>query len=176
MFSIGNVIEQPSRPATEDCVQLLGALQQLTRARRRSMRQHPDASGLMVLSALDGCTEGMRISALAELLMLDVSAASRRVTALEATGLLDRITDAVDHRAQRVRLTAAGRSALAVAAHAAGSDLAARMTTWSDADIHALTELARRLAGDLAASEPGCARPAGRARPLVTAGHGAPPQ
>lgn len=161
------MIQEPSPQATNDCVDLLQAMQQLARARRRSMRQHPDASGLMVLSALDGAADGMRISALAELVMLDVSAASRRIAALEADGLLDRIQDAADHRAQLVRLTAEGRSRLAGAARAAGSDLASRITHWSDADVHTLTELARRLAADLVASEPGCARSPGRSRHLV---------
>lgn len=168
MLSISNVIEEPGREATDDCVELLQAMQQLARARRRSMRHHPDASGLMVLSALDGCAEGMRISALAELVMLDISAASRRITALEAEGLLDRIPDAADHRAQLVRLTAEGRSTLAAAVQAAGSDLAGRITGWSESDVHTLTGLARRLAVDLVASEPGCTRSPARAR-LVTA-------
>ncbi len=169
------MIEEPSPQATDDCVDLLRALQQLARARRRSMRQHPDASGLMVLSALDGCTDGMRISTLAELVMMDVSAASRRIAALEGDGLLDRIQDAADHRAQLVRLTAEGRSRLAVAARAAGSDLASRVTGWSDADLRTLTGLARRLAGDLVASEPGCARSPGRSRQLVGAAPTGPP-
>lgn len=142
----------------DDCVDLLQALQQLMRARRRSMRRHPGASGLMVLSALEGCAEGMRISALAELVLLDVSAASRRIAALEADGLLDRIPDVDDHRAQRVHLTAKGRSTLAAEARAAGADLAGRIPQWSDSDIHTLTDLAQRLAGDLVAGDPGCAR------------------
>jgi DNA-binding MarR family transcriptional regulator len=169
MLSISNVIKDPSPQATDDCVDLLRALQQLARARRRSMRQHPDASGLMVLSALDGCADGMRISNLAELVMLDVSAASRRIAALEAAGLLDRVPDPVDHRAQLVRLTEDGRSTLAEAVRATGTDLAGRMTGWSDTDIRTLTGLARRLAGDLVASEPGCTRSPARVRQLVTA-------
>lgn len=170
------MIEESIRTSVDDCVELLGSLQQLARARRRSMREHPDASGLMVLSTLDGCPDGMRISALAESVMLDVSAASRRITALEAAGLLDRVQDVDDHRAQRVRLTAAGRSTLAAATRAAGSDLAGRMTGWSPADIHALTGLARRLAGDLVASEPGCTRSPARSRNLMGADTGRPDQ
>ena len=157
-------MKEPDPQSIDDCVDLLAALQQLSRARRRSMRLHQDASGLMVLSALETCPDGMRISALAELVLLDVSAASRRIAALEADGLLDRITDAEDHRAQRVRLTERGRSTLAAEARAAGSDLAGRIPTWSDADISTLTTLARRLAGDLVAGEPGCARSPNPAR------------
>ena len=171
---MSNVIEGPGPLTVDDCVELLRSLQQLARARRRSMREHPDASGLMVLSTLDGCSDGMRISALAESVMLDVSAASRRISALEAAGLLDRVQDAADHRAQRVRLTDAGRSTLAAATRAAGSDLASRMTAWSGADIHTLTGLARRLAGDLVASEPGCTRSPARSRHLVGAGPNSP--
>ena len=158
------MIQEPTPLATDDCVGLLQALQQLARARRRSMRQHPDASGLMVLSALEGCADGMRISTLAESVMLDVSAASRRIAALEAAGLLARVPDPADHRAQLVRLTADGRSTLVAATHAAGADLAGRMTGWSTADISTLTGLARRLATDLVASDPGCARSPGANR------------
>lgn len=163
------MIENPSREAIDDCVDLLRALQHLTRARRRSMRHHPDASGLLVLSALDGCADGMRISAVAELAMLDVSAASRRITALETAGLIDRVADAADHRAQLVRLTDDGRSTLADAVRAAGTDLAGRISSWSDTDMHTLTGLARRLAADLVASEPGFTRPPTRGRQLVDA-------
>lgn len=123
----------------------------------------------MVLSALEGSAEGMRISALAELAMLDVSAASRRIAALETAGLIVRIPDVADHRAQLVRLTETGRSTLADAVRAAGTDLAGRISGWSDTDMHTLTGLARRLAADLVASEPGCARSPARARQLVGA-------
>ena len=90
--------------------------------------------------------------------MIDVSAASRQVSALEAAGLIGRIRDEVDHRAQLVRLTAAGRSALAAAAETAGSEIAHRIADWPDADVRQLTGLVRRLADDLVASEPGCTK------------------
>ncbi|WP_222618249.1 MarR family winged helix-turn-helix transcriptional regulator [Nakamurella sp. PAMC28650] len=144
-------------PTTADCVDLIRSLQQLTRARRRSTKYKQDAGALMMMSALDG-TPGARVSALAEMLMIDVSAASRQITALEAAGLVGRVKDDLDHRAQLVRLTPAGESALSAAAETAGSDIADRITHWSETDVRALTQLVRRLATDLVASEPGCAR------------------
>ena len=111
----------------------------------------------MMLSALDGCT-GLRISALAEILMIDISAASRQVSALEAAGLIGRIRDDADHRAHLVTLTPQGQSALAEAAEAAGSEIAHRISAWPETDVQLLTALVRRLADDLVASEPGCAK------------------
>ncbi|WP_157695106.1 MarR family winged helix-turn-helix transcriptional regulator [Nakamurella panacisegetis] len=158
-------------PTTQDCVDLLRSLQQLTRARRRSMRYKQDAGALMMLSALEG-TPGARVSMLAEMLMIDISAASRQVAALEGAGLVARVRDEADHRAQLVRLTAAGEMALATACETAGSDIAGRISNWSAQDLGTLTDLVRRLATDLVASEPGCAKspPAAYRVPAFTVG------
>ncbi len=144
-------------PSTADCVDLLRSLQHLNRARRRSTSNRADAGTLMMLSALDGCT-GMRISALAEILMVDISAASRQVSALEAAGLIGRVRDDADHRAHLVTMTPQGQAALAEAAETAGSDIAHRISAWPDTDVRLLTDLVRKLADDLVASEPGCAK------------------
>ncbi len=160
-------MDTPTGQAIDDCVELLSALEQLSRARRRSIKRHQNASSVMMLAALHGCPDGLRISALAEVVMVDVSAASRLVTSLEATGLTDRVTDAADHRAQLVRLTDQGRSALADAVRVAGTDLAARVSNWAEVDIRTMTNLARRLASDLVASEPGCTRTPARTRHLT---------
>ncbi len=151
------VKNQMAPPSTSDCVDLLRSMQNLTRARRRSARYRPDAGALMMLSALDG-TSGVRVSALAELLMVDISAASRQVSALEGAGLVTRVKDEADHRAQFVRLTSDGESALAVACENAGSDIADRIASWTVQDVRSLTALVHRLAADLVASEPGCAK------------------
>ncbi len=111
----------------------------------------------MTLSALEGST-GMRISVLAEILMIDISAASRQVASLESAGLVGRIRDEADHRAQLVRLTAAGEAELAAACTSAGSEIADRISDWAESDVLLLTALVRRLADDLVASEPGCAK------------------
>ena len=100
----------------------------------------------MMLSALDGSQGGVRISTLAEMLMIDLSAASRQVSTLQAGGLIARIRDDADHRAQLVRLTAAGRSALAAAAEKAGSEIAQRIADWPGTDVLLLTALVHKLA------------------------------
>lgn len=165
------VQSETTGPTTQDCVELLRSLQQLTRARRRSTKYKQDAGALMMLSALDG-SAGVRVSTLAEMLMIDISAASRQVSGLEAAGLVARVRDEVDHRAQLVRLTNAGEMALTAACETAGSDIAGRISTWSDQDVRTLTELVQRLATDLVASEPGCAKsqPAAHREPALTAG------
>ena len=144
-------------PSTADCVELLRSIQQLNRARRRSTKYKQDAGALMMMSALEG-TPGTRVSLLAEMLMVDISAASRQVSSLENAGLVARVKDEVDHRAQLVRLTPAGEAALVSACETAGSDIARRLSHWPDDDVVALTDLVRRLAVDLVASEPGCAK------------------
>jgi len=151
--SLRKQVQASTAPSTEDCVELLRSLQQLTRARRRSLKNKQDAGALMMLAVLEGCP-GMRISALAEVLMVDLSAVSRQVSALEARGLIGRIRDEADHRAQLVRLTIDGQLALAAAAQASGSDMAQRVSDWSEADIRLLTGLVRKLADDLTAGQP----------------------
>lgn len=161
----------PGGPTTADCVELLRSMQQLVRARRRSTKYQQDAGALMMMSALDG-TSGIRVSALAEMLMVDISAASRQVSALENAGLIGRVPDEIDHRAQLIRLTVAGQAALAVACETAGSDIAGRISHWTETDVRTLTGLVHQLAVDLVAGEPGRARThpstaAGSTNPVV---------
>jgi DNA-binding MarR family transcriptional regulator len=72
--------------------------------------------------------------------------------------LIGRIRDEADHRAQLVRLTAAGEAELAAACTSAGSEIAHRISNWAESDVLLLTALVSRLADDLVASEPGCAK------------------
>ncbi|MET3803794.1 DNA-binding MarR family transcriptional regulator [Nakamurella sp. UYEF19] len=146
-----------AEPDVADCVELMRSLQQLNRARRRSDNHRQDAGTLMMLSNLEG-TPGARISAIADLLLIDISAASRQISALEAAGLVVRVKDECDHRAQLVRLTGSGESTLASARQTYGSDIARRISSWSGDDLRTLNGLLRRLADDLVAGEPGCSK------------------
>ena len=111
----------------------------------------------MMLGALEGM-DGMRVSALAEILMIDISAASRQVSALETAGLVARIKDEVDHRAQLITLTPAGSAALSDACQTAGSEIAAQITAWSSHDVRLLTRMLWALGTDLVAAQPGTAK------------------
>ena len=64
-----------------------------------------------VLYALSAAPEGLRITELSSDALLTQAGISRLVARLEASGLLERVPDADDGRASRIRLTEAGASA-----------------------------------------------------------------
>jgi len=61
-----------------------------------------------VLYALSAAPEGLRITELGNDALLTQAGLSRLVARLESTGLVERVADPLDGRAQRVRLTEAG--------------------------------------------------------------------
>jgi DNA-binding MarR family transcriptional regulator len=81
----------------------------------KSMRQHAprvhpavDSTAYPILFTL--ADEPHRVSALAELVHSDVSTVSRQVSALVTHGLLDKVSDPDDGRAQVVRLSPEGEA------------------------------------------------------------------
>ncbi len=92
----------------------------------------------------------MRISALADALVLDISTASRHVSNLEADGLVAREPDPDDRRATLVTLTAAGHQFLSKAMDERASKLRAATSSWPPDDVAQLIRLINRLADDIA--------------------------
>lgn len=79
----------------------------------QAARVHPavDAPAYPLLFTLHAHDE-LRISTLAELTHLDVSTTSRQVSSLTGHGLLEKLSDPDDGRAQVVRLSPTGRALL----------------------------------------------------------------
>ena len=103
-----------------------------------------------------------RVSALAEALHVDLSSASRQVTALERDGLVGRTRDPDDSRAALVDLTADGRQALADLRAARLAHLAQRLPGWSDQELRHFAALLHRFRTDLTAPDPASSTPASR--------------
>jgi DNA-binding MarR family transcriptional regulator len=92
----------------------------------------------------------LRVTALAEIAMLDASTVSRHVSALEAAGHLARTGDPDDRRASRIAVTDSGEALLREALAARGRLLDQALAAWPPADREALAGLLQRLAEDMA--------------------------
>lgn len=94
--------------AREIATSLVGTFKALSAHKRRLPRPHPHAEqgSLPLLYAL--AAEPLRVSALAEAVHSDVSTVSRQVSALSGGGLVAKIQDPEDGRAQLVSLTDEG--------------------------------------------------------------------
>ncbi|GAB3354233.1 MarR family winged helix-turn-helix transcriptional regulator [Modestobacter lapidis] len=150
-------------PATSH--RLTAGVTQLVRAGRRLGSRVADdlygdlpSFGWAVLVPLE--QDGpQRCSALAARLGVDVSVASRQVSALERAGYLDRRPDPHDGRASLVSLSAAGAAALARTREVRGTWVAAALHDWTDEEARELTARLERLTGALEAARRPVPRP-----------------
>jgi DNA-binding MarR family transcriptional regulator len=92
---------------------LIRLMKLLQAMRQHAPRIHPavDATAYPILFNL--ATEPRRVSVLAEVVHSDVSTVSRQVSTLEGHGLVDKVSDPADGRAQVVQLSDEGRTLLA---------------------------------------------------------------
>jgi DNA-binding MarR family transcriptional regulator len=91
----------------------------------------------------------LRITELAGSTQLDTSTASRHVTQLERTGLVERSQDPDDGRAQRVALTGTGREQLYASLARRREALADSFAEWDPQDMADLDRLLSRLVTDI---------------------------
>jgi DNA-binding MarR family transcriptional regulator len=101
-----------------------------------------------------------RCSALAARLGVDVSVASRQVSALERAGYVDRRPDPLDGRASLISLSGAGAAALARTRAARRTWAAAALQDWTDEEARQLTAQLERLAAGLERSRRPAPHPA----------------
>lgn len=113
---------------------------------RAAFRTDPAAVGVLQVLARFGA---MRVSALAEALVLDISTTSRHVSALESDGQVAREVDPADRRACLVVITPAGSAFLAEALRDRADVLGAATRDWTAQDVTTLVRLLDRLADDL---------------------------
>jgi DNA-binding MarR family transcriptional regulator len=78
---------------------------------------------------------------------------SRRLTTLEAKGLVEKIVDECDRRAHLVVLTSSGRDLLNSLRRSAGDGMSGVIAGWPQSDLDLLVRLLLRLETDLAAAE-----------------------
>ncbi|WP_369256069.1 MarR family winged helix-turn-helix transcriptional regulator [Geodermatophilus amargosae] len=96
----------------------------------------------------------LRQGALADLVHADPSTVSRHVAVLIEQGLVRRVADATDGRANLLVVTDAGREALEQLRAEREAHLARVTADWSPEDLRTLTSLFARFVDDLAASLP----------------------
>jgi len=92
---------------------------------------------------------GLRCSAVAERMGLDVSVASRQLSALDALGLTVREPDPTDGRAWLSRITPAGAELLARLRERSHRLLKVALSTWHEDELVALLHQLSRLNHDL---------------------------
>ncbi|MET0765577.1 MAG: MarR family winged helix-turn-helix transcriptional regulator [Blastococcus sp.] len=90
-----------------------------------------------------------RCSALAAHAGVDVSVASRQIAVLERSGYVERRPDPVDGRANLLRLTPAGETALAEARALRSEWALNALAGWDESEARLLSELLDRLVTDL---------------------------
>ena len=103
-----------------------------------------DRAAYGVLAALEG-DPGVRLSALADRLGIDISTASRHIHSLQQKELVRRATDPADRRAANLSLTEAGREVL-TKVHDARCRLIERVVSeWEEDEVERLADLMGRL-------------------------------
>jgi DNA-binding MarR family transcriptional regulator len=87
---------------------------------------------------------GAHSSDVASALGMDKGAVSRHIDQLERLGLLERVSDPHDRRAQSLVLTAAGSQGIAALQNNGRIELQHRLASWSEAEIEHFARLLRR--------------------------------
>lgn len=120
--------------------------------RQLAPRIHPavEPSHYPVLFALrDG---PLRIGDLAERTLSDASTTSRQITHLDRSGLVEKLPDPNDGRAQVVGLTGEGSQLLATIVQRRDGWFAAVLADWPDEDLHTLATYLDRFTDTLEAA------------------------
>lgn len=138
-------------PARELVLRLHTLSKSLRLIRHRGAELHPamPAGLLGVLLHIDEPASGCSGRDLAARTGLDPSTISRAVAGLVAHGWIERAADPTDGRARVLRLTPAGRAALAEALDRYGAVLSEALADWSQTDIAALCGVMDRLSRDI---------------------------
>jgi DNA-binding MarR family transcriptional regulator len=128
---------------------LIRVMKLMQAMRQHAPRIHPvvDAAAYPVLFHL--AAEPRRVSALAECVHSDVSTVSRQVTTLVGHGLLEKVSDPEDGRAQVVRLSDEGQTLLAEIHTQRNAWFASLMEDWTDSEADQFAEHLERFASNL---------------------------
>ncbi len=152
--------------------QLLRVGRQLSHRAAHELYGDLPSFGWAVLVPLEAEGE-QRLSALACILGVDVSVASRQVAALERSGYVVRRPDPLDGRASLIGLADDGAAALQRTRSVRGEWAQSALVDWTEEEAAQLTRLLERFTADLAASGPLAAADQARRpthpRPVVAA-------
>ena len=122
----------------ETALQLVIALHRLTRNLRRAGPTVLHPTQLLVLGQLVD-VDSLRVGELAERVCCSQPTATTAVAAMSAAGLVERVPDAADGRAVRVRITERGKATIVAIAREQASALGAWMSILTEAEQDTLT-------------------------------------
>ncbi|MFF3502047.1 MarR family winged helix-turn-helix transcriptional regulator [Streptomyces sp. NPDC003247] len=128
----------------EELVRQLSAVGAVKRDLGRILPPDCSAGSAAVLTLL-GRHGDLRMSALSELLSVDMSVTSRHAAHLAERGWIDRSPDPADKRSRILRLTPAGRAMLAELSRRTADLLAERLGDWTEDEVGQLIRLMTRL-------------------------------
>lgn len=143
--------------APEDMVELERALTRISHLLTRA-KQHDrtvveagvaiDRASTPILRLLADAPEPVRLGTLADRLAVEAPHVTRQVQRLERSGLVERVPDPDDGRAQRVRISPKGAEAVECVRAVGRRRMAEALADWSDEDRHLLAVLCHRMVDD----------------------------
>lgn len=122
------------------CIKLMGTVKQ------RAPRVHANIDPLGYPMMFNLRDEPRRVSEIAERVHLDISTVSRQVSVLVAQGLVTKVADPTDGRAQMLTLTDDGSQLLIQLRDRRNGWLGEVVADWSDADLATFDTLLTRFA------------------------------
>ena len=141
------------RPETAQALSntLVRVMKIMSAMKHQAPRQHAavDPSHYPVLFCVAGAPQ--RVSAVADSIHSDVSTVSRQVTHLVHHGLLDKIGDPDDRRAQLLSLSPSGREVIDKLVRGRGQWFGELLASWTDEDVRAFDAYLTRFGDDLEA-------------------------
>ncbi|MFI5777433.1 MarR family winged helix-turn-helix transcriptional regulator [Nocardia sp. NPDC051570] len=157
--------EATSPPRTESDAEAIVELERaitrishlLTRARRHGKTVaragvNVDRANVPLLRLLADALEPLRLGELACLLDVEAPHVTRQVQRLERTGMVTRVLDPDDRRAQRVRLTPAGYDAVDAICKVIRQSIHDALSDWTPEDLRLLASLNNRMVDDFEAT------------------------
>ncbi|MEV8066560.1 MarR family transcriptional regulator [Streptomyces sp. NPDC085995] len=153
------IASSPTGPVSPEVAEIERALTRITYLSTRA-RQHEKLMGLagvpldraaVALLRQIADSEPQRPGELANRLGVEASHVTRTVQQLEKSGYVTRVPDPDDRRAQRIRLTEAGRDAIARIREVGARGMEAALSGWSAGELHQLATLFHRMVDDFVA-------------------------
>lgn len=120
--------------------------------RQSAPRPHPEVEPGHYPVLFTLAREPQRVSDLAGGVHSDVSTVSRQAAHLARVGLVDKLPDPHDGRAQQLALSDEGRRVIAAIRHQQGQWVHRTLQNWSEADATQFLGHLTRFAGDMAAT------------------------
>ena len=149
----GSSGREPVQPETAQAISqtMVRVIKIMSAMKHHAPREHAavDPSHYSLLFCVSG--EPRRVSAVADIIHSDVSTVSRQVTHLVQHGLLEKIGDPDDGRAQLLSLSPAGRTVIEQLVRRRGSWFEQLLSSWTDEEAQDFERFLSRFGDDVEA-------------------------